>query len=506
MRDVLAALQALQEHQESSVDVVPKPPIPDEIYAVWFVGPRNLYHWLFEEVEEGFFIVSEHKSSNTAPNTTSSSSTTTSSSTNTHLTAQQESALTLATQPRHISRTLCTEQPIVVTCAEGAGAELHEWDANLVSVKPVAHILDARKLLGAITEQGLRLEYPIFVAVPAGIKNRKHSGRGAAVKKQEAEQQESEDIFAGHTMDSGGLSTTCGERETKGVAFLGLRTLAPGDENHRPALFAQGLHVLETFDVSATQTLPYGRIHLPTLLGPSERDEVEVTARFELVSHRVHNGHNLRWARGPFCALDLTFTLLPEGNLFPLQYPGTWEAVVHVRGESEDDAAWPQIRLLKYLLSMVSLLEAEKTGKGVAAGEAGSSPVTKRARLVTGGEEIGEAVDITRSRQGQRVRETAASGVAESAAEMGRGGTAFPTSSSESAATSSSSSISSEPLVPLDMEAFLKTAAYADDDFVDLLWQFLAKHLAYATAASMGELKASLGSSAGGGKQKRVRQ
>jgi len=328
MRDVLAALQALQEHQESSVDVVPKPPIPDEIYAVWFVGPRNLYHWLFEEVEEGFFIVSEHKSSNTAPNTTSSSSTTTSSSTNTHLTAQQESALTLATQPRHISRTLCTEQPIVVTCAEGAGAELHEWDANLVSVKPVAHILDARKLLGAITEQGLRLEYPIFVAVPAGIKNRKHSGRGAAVKKQEAEQQESEDIFAGHTMDSGGLSTTCGERETKGVAFLGLRTLAPGDENHRPALFAQGLHVLETFDVSATQTLPYGRIHLPTLLGPSERDEVEVTARFELVSHRVHNGHNLRWARGPFCALDLTFTLLPEGNLFPLQYPGTWEAVV----------------------------------------------------------------------------------------------------------------------------------------------------------------------------------
>lgn len=54
---------------------------------------------------------------------------------------------------------------------------------------------------------------------------------------------------------------------------------------------------------------------------------MEVTARFELVSPNL-NGHNLRWARGPFCALDLTFTLLPEGNLFPLQYPGTWEAVV----------------------------------------------------------------------------------------------------------------------------------------------------------------------------------
>lgn len=261
MRDVLAALQALQEHQEGSVDVVPKPPIHDENYAVWFVGPRNLYHWLFEEVEEGFFIVSEHTSSNTAPNTTPSAAT---SSTNTeNLTAQQESALTLATQPRHISRTLCTEQPLVVTCAEGAGAELHEWDANLVSVKPVAHILDARKLLGAITEQGLRLEYPIFVAVPGMIKGKpKQSARGAAVGgNREAEHVSGEDIFAGgHTMDSGGLmSTTCGEPETetnnKGVAFLGLRTLAPGDENHRPALFAQGLHVLETFDVSATQTL-----------------------------------------------------------------------------------------------------------------------------------------------------------------------------------------------------------------------------------------------------------
>ncbi|CAD7942040.1 unnamed protein product [Amoebophrya sp. A120] len=394
MRDVLAALQQLQEQDHSHAVTA-----GSKCYAIWFVsGTRKLYHWLWEEVEEGFFIVSK-----SAPSTEN-------------------------LQPLHISRTLCTELPTIFTCAEQGAAEVHEWESELTRIEPIPDLLEARKLLSAITELQLRLEYPIFVAVPG----KQHAG---------------------------------GQSNDPGVAFLGLRTLIPGDENLRPNVFAHGLHVLETFDVSKPQTLPYSNCYLPTLLGASEQDEVEVSARFELVS--VHPSGSLRWNRGPFCCLDLTFTSQPEGQLFPLRYPGNWEANVYVRGESEDDLAWPHIRLLKYILSKQNQLTSSTS-----AAAAALSPQLKRARIT------GEAAP-----QQQVGNDKGDPQGAEAASDSGRIIGGEPTFRINSAR---------DPLVYLDMDTFLSSAAFHDDDFVDLLWHFLAKHLAFATAATASELKSTM--------------
>ncbi|CAD7937404.1 unnamed protein product [Amoebophrya sp. A25] len=446
MKDVVEALRRLEDQSDRFFCVQN---YSSGEYVLWFVGPRKLYHWLWEEVEEGFYVLSK-----VPPGGLSVDG---------------------CCRSLHISRTLCTELPTVVSCSEQGEAEAHQWDQNLASLVPVDDVLAARKFLSAITELGQRLEYPVFVAIP---------GQDRATTGTEME--------GGEKTHHGPLTTANGSN----LAFLGMRTLLPGEENLRTEVFQQGLHILETFDVSAPVELLDNECNLPALMGPAETDEVELRVRFELVSLRP--SPVARWCRGPFCSLEVTYTARPQAidTLFPLRYPpaessngAEWAAMVYLRGDCDDDTSWPQIRLLKYLLSRQNLYDEEV--------ESGSPPPSKRLRI--GSKDFG-------FRQHYREKYKFASGSAASSGPplsgrcSNKAGVALSSKLQEGSGPQAQDSskicmgnyVVREPLLPLEMESFLAAAPYQEEDFVDLLWDFLASKLIFATATSADEVKSSM--------------
>ena len=147
MSNLLAALVGLQDASQSGF--VTGYSQGGEAYAVWFIGPRKLHHWLLEEYAEGFFLISSASSGGHSQIPDAS------------LAGNGSAQLSLSPvflenslSSVHISKTLCHESAHVEVCEDarrvkGAGAHgrggsvrtavtagsesLNDWEYDLVS-------------------------------------------------------------------------------------------------------------------------------------------------------------------------------------------------------------------------------------------------------------------------------------------------------------------------------------------------------------------------------------
>lgn len=242
MKEVLEGFQSLTEQPDASW--LSRDGLGGEKFQLWFVGPRKLHHWLYEEVVGDFYLITK------------------------------DDCADECLAPLRISKTLCTEVPFTISCAESEH-QFTNWQHDLISLTPLPSLLQARKLLSTFAERGLRLPYPVFV--PYGD----HHAPVAA---------------GGH--DHAGSRRETFVSAKGGCGYLGIQTLRPYESS------TQGIHVVETFSVDLPNVIPAPEIDL-SLLMPGEED-AWMTARFELLSTRADLS-SLRWCRGPFCCLELAW-------------------------------------------------------------------------------------------------------------------------------------------------------------------------------------------------------